>query len=251
MDPGVGRFVSADRWQGVFTQPASLHRYQYASSSPLDRIDPSGNSYLLDLTIAAAIIGTLALIAWSCAPNVIATASSLPPAPGLLEEAFTSVGLILEDGGRCSKFFCGSAGERPNADELALATIRSIAKIGPYPGRSAVGIAQLPPIRISVPSMNSSYQIRIATTMLVNEKGPFFRGTDPQTLRPFPDIGGYRTGTREARIVMILHEMAHVIRANPSGAPLLIPDDNEDDGAGVSRDNSNVIRRECGGEIHP
>jgi RHS repeat-associated protein len=43
MDPRVGRFGSMDPLAAVaFERPVSLHRYLYASSNPICRIDPSG-----------------------------------------------------------------------------------------------------------------------------------------------------------------------------------------------------------------
>jgi RHS repeat-associated protein len=44
LNPGVGRFASMDPLLGDEEDPASLHRYFYARSEPLGRIDPSGES---------------------------------------------------------------------------------------------------------------------------------------------------------------------------------------------------------------
>jgi RHS repeat-associated protein len=44
MNPVTGRFMSRDPLDGAPTNPASLHRYSYANSDPVDLADPSGNA---------------------------------------------------------------------------------------------------------------------------------------------------------------------------------------------------------------
>jgi hypothetical protein len=46
MDPGVGRFVSVDPYDGDPQAPVSLHRYLYAAASPVNFVDPNGESYI-------------------------------------------------------------------------------------------------------------------------------------------------------------------------------------------------------------
>lgn len=41
-DPLVGRFVSADAYEGTLNDPMSLHDYQYAHANPVVNTDPSG-----------------------------------------------------------------------------------------------------------------------------------------------------------------------------------------------------------------
>jgi len=42
MDPETGRFTSMDRWPVDVADPASLHRYLYVHSDPVNGVDPSG-----------------------------------------------------------------------------------------------------------------------------------------------------------------------------------------------------------------
>ena len=39
----LGRFISEDPVEGIFTEPLSLNRYTYAENNPLKYVDPSGN----------------------------------------------------------------------------------------------------------------------------------------------------------------------------------------------------------------
>jgi RHS repeat-associated protein len=66
-DPSAGRFATMDSWRGSNTDPASLHKYVYTRSEPVNRVDPSG---LADTLIsqgtaiaAAGIIASSAAIA--------------------------------------------------------------------------------------------------------------------------------------------------------------------------------------------
>ena len=38
----MGRFLTRDSWQGNFTRPLSLNRWNYVSGNPINRVDPSG-----------------------------------------------------------------------------------------------------------------------------------------------------------------------------------------------------------------
>ena len=58
MDPGVGRFASADPFGGHEWDPTSLHKYLYGAANPTNNLDPSGLFSLneLAITIAARLI---------------------------------------------------------------------------------------------------------------------------------------------------------------------------------------------------
>lgn len=45
--PGLGRFLQADTFAGLATEPTSLNRYIYASNAPYTFRDPSGNLFVL------------------------------------------------------------------------------------------------------------------------------------------------------------------------------------------------------------
>jgi len=48
MNPVTGRFVSQDPENGILTDPKTLHKYLYASTDPVDRIDPSGRADVME-----------------------------------------------------------------------------------------------------------------------------------------------------------------------------------------------------------
>jgi RHS repeat-associated protein len=57
MNPSTGRFVGQDAHPGSAMDPMSLHRYQYASASPLAYTDPSGMNNLAELGTATEVVG--------------------------------------------------------------------------------------------------------------------------------------------------------------------------------------------------
>ena len=51
----TGRFWSMDAYDGIDQEPLSLHKYLYASASPVDRLDPSGNDDIAEVSAAEGI----------------------------------------------------------------------------------------------------------------------------------------------------------------------------------------------------
>jgi RHS repeat-associated protein/uncharacterized repeat protein (TIGR01451 family) len=49
MNPANGRFTQQDSWQGATNDPLTLHKYVYASASPVSYLDPTGNYAILSI----------------------------------------------------------------------------------------------------------------------------------------------------------------------------------------------------------
>jgi len=56
---GIGRFTQMDTFQGVASDPITLHKYLYASADPVNNIDPSGNFSLVSFGVAQNMRSTL------------------------------------------------------------------------------------------------------------------------------------------------------------------------------------------------
>jgi len=72
-NPATGRFMSRDPEDGVPTDPATLHKYDYADGDPVDGTDPSGRNAVMEYTeVTVKIdIGALpAVAALGCAVSV-------------------------------------------------------------------------------------------------------------------------------------------------------------------------------------
>jgi RHS repeat-associated protein len=59
-DPRIGRFISADPFEGKQHDPRSLNRYSYASNDSVNNSDPSGLDTLTGNMMATSVMGTLA-----------------------------------------------------------------------------------------------------------------------------------------------------------------------------------------------
>jgi RHS repeat-associated protein len=59
-EPGSGRFISMDTYEGSIYDPASLHKYNYCQNNPINLVDPSGHQGIGQMVAVAAIISILA-----------------------------------------------------------------------------------------------------------------------------------------------------------------------------------------------
>jgi RHS repeat-associated protein len=64
-DPNIGRFISADPYEGKQASPPSLNRYAYADNSPVNGRDPSGRMTLGEIGSAMDSMFTLATRAYN------------------------------------------------------------------------------------------------------------------------------------------------------------------------------------------
>ena len=99
MNPGTGRFFSADPLEGSSYEPRSLHRYLYTSDNPINAADPSGKETLMEVSLSIAVyvnlqtveIGyDLPLLNFAVASAAI-TDCVLNPATDLLNTALNAV----------------------------------------------------------------------------------------------------------------------------------------------------------------
>jgi len=85
-------------------------------------------------------------------------------------------------------------------------------------------------------------QSRTFDKVKLNANGPFYRSRPNVETR----VGSYRPNTREARVLIFLHEMGHVVRG--ADGKWLLPNDGDDES--LSKRNSSTIESICGNEIN-
>jgi RHS repeat-associated protein len=73
LNTSTGRFWSMDTYEGVAKEPASLHKYLYVGTDPINSIDPSGRFGMEDVTAALGVISTLAANIYVQASTVLTT----------------------------------------------------------------------------------------------------------------------------------------------------------------------------------
>jgi hypothetical protein len=152
-----------------------------------------------------------------------------------LERAFLDAVAILEHRNTCSEFFGGSK-SAPVLNELVL---RLETRTNDY--RIA--------FRMSGPFViyknESGVLYRLFQKTEVNRTGAFYKAKVFVSEPLVPNIGGIPPNTRQARVLILLHELAHLIEGN--AGTWLIPDDGDD--REVSRANTRIIESKCREEI--
>jgi len=138
---------------------------------------------------------------------------------------------ILEEKGTCSEFFGGSEAATLVLNELITKLEESSIK------EQDVAIRMFGEVTI-VQNLRLNLSYRMFEKAFINTMGPFYRlGNGLRT------VGRFRSSTREARALMLLHELAHLMR-NASG-DWLIPNDGKGSPAGLTLRNSKIIEAAC------
>jgi hypothetical protein len=156
----------------------------------------------------------------------------------MIDHVYLDAKRILSQANSCSQFFGG-----PNAVNQALD--RLIEQLEPGLLRdSKMGILMSGDVRY-FGATETQAVYRLFSSVTINTGGPFFKAKVFPAEPDVPRIGSFLPNTREARVLMLLHELAHLVRG-PHGS-WLIPDD-----GGVpslSERNTAVIESQCRREI--
>lgn len=135
----------------------------------------------------------------------------------LLDQAYLDAAGILRKDNPCSRFF-GGANSEGVLGRLA-AQLR-----GGMLGDSRVGSRMSGPFTFHSRPGEVSY--RLFAEAVINTAGPFYKGKAFPTNPFIPNVGSFRPNTRGARVLMLLHELAHLIEG--PDRRWLIPDDTRD-----------------------
>lgn len=86
---------------------------------------------------------------------------------------------------------------------------------------------------------------RLFATATINARGPFLKAKVFPAEPYVPPVGSFRPNTREARVLMLLHELAHLVRGQDGN--WLIPDDGN--APALSKQNTAFIESQCRAQI--
>jgi len=174
-------------------------------------------------------------------PAVTAAVSSLPSAiineDRAIGSAYYDALSILMDRNPCSDFFGGSS--------LSLEVFNSLArrlKKDYYP--VSVGMRMSGSIT-TVENARTKAAYRLFDKVSINANGPFYRSTSSRSEPTIPRIGKFRPSSREVRVLMLLHELGHLVKGVEGN--WLLPDDGND--VEASSNNSRKIEDVCGDQI--
>jgi hypothetical protein len=255
LSPSGGAFVSQDLLTDNFD------RYFYAGQSPADSADPTG---LFELSVAS-------LNVLSGLQNLVLLASQEEGFRGntLIHEAeavaavnplLTQVALddardILSTNTRCARFLCGVDANGTEAyepvAEKALERFSELLRHGnlePLRQKEFTLIEQSGVATLYRLALTGQPAFRTLPNVIVNRYSPFFHAKSTFTGTKFSDIGPFRPATRGARVLAVLHEIAHLV-FKKSGTPLqpLIPNDGAS--PNQSRQNTETVAAACRSEL--
>lgn len=155
----------------------------------------------------------------------------------VLESVYYNMLAILSTSNSCSDFFGGPA----TATEVFSLLMRQVRKDNLSPTIAMRMHGQT--INAKNNRLNAHY--RLFTKVSINTNGPFFRKANFRSERTIFGVGTFGPNTREVRLLILLHELGHLIQG-PDGNWLL-PDDGGNEQR--SRDNSLKIEKVCSEQI--
>ena len=167
---------------------------------------------------------------------------SLEPSPLIskdrtLGRAYFNTLSILSTTNGCSLFFGGPAASVEVFKQL-------IGKVQKGYLTTAVGM-QMSGATVNVKNILTRTEYRLFDKVAINTDGPSIEeGSQKQTSR-CPPIGTFEPNTKEVRVLMLLHELGHVMKGEDGN--WLLPNDGKDNN--LSRLNSQKIEEVCGREI--
>jgi len=162
-------------------------------------------------------------------------AESIDPTP--LERTYLDVYSMLESGNQCGIFFRGN-GARQVLSELVVRLREQVipdARIGVRMSGTFTNLRE----------PESGLYYRLFEKADLNSLGPFYRSKTFPSQPLVPHMGSFSPNTRGARVLILLHELAHLIKGTHD--TWLIPDDGAN--AQVSRLNTQTIETKCGQQI--
>jgi hypothetical protein len=155
----------------------------------------------------------------------------------LLEHAYLDAYVVLSGENQCQQFFGGS-GSRQVLDEFVI-RLKTLTM-----SDSRIGIRMSGTFTIQT-EPQEGLSFRLFEQANINSRGAFFRAKTFPAEPLVPNVGSFAPNTREARVLILLHELAHLIKGN-DGA-WLIPDDGNS--PQLSRLNTLTVESKCGQQI--
>lgn len=141
---------------------------------------------------------------------------------------------ILSTDNNCSRFYGGTA------DSLKVFN-RMLARFKDSYIDSITGIQMTGGYSNFMNSMNG-FSYRLFAKGIINRWGPFYKEKRFTSEAAVPRVGSFPPNTRKARVLMLLHELAHLIKG--ADGNWLIPDDGFD--IDLSRRNTDIVEKQCG-----
>lgn len=189
---------------------------------------------LREFLIGTAMMSFALVSANAITPNV---PSPLITEDKILGSAYYDTLSILSTPNECSDFFGGPSASVDIFNALIGKVQRSFFQ-------ASIGIRMSGPA-VNWTNMTTKTRYRLFDKVSINRNGPFYRKKNSLWETTVRGVGTFAPSTKEARVLMFLHELGHVVKGE--GGNWLLPDDGGDEA--LSRDNTRKIEDVCGGQI--
>jgi hypothetical protein len=154
-----------------------------------------------------------------------------------LDRAYLDAYALLGSDNTCSQFFVGKSSRQILDGLIVRLRTRLI-------NDRRIGIRMAGTFtNLVAPEESISY--RLFDEAEINSSGAFYKTKVFPAEAFVPNVGSFRPNTREARVLILLHELAHLIKG--SDGTWLIPDDGGN--AQLSRQNTLTVELRCGEQI--
>lgn len=155
-----------------------------------------------------------------------------------LDQSYEDTHSILSGNNSCSSFF----GD-PHAAGEVLKHLVTRLEIG-FLRDSRTGITMFGRFTYNV-QPETGVEYRLFTRAIINVRGPFLKAKVFPAEPLVPRFGSFRPNTRQVRVLILLHELAHLIKGKDGG--WLIPDDGH--APEISSRNTALIESHCRRQI--
>ena len=153
-----------------------------------------------------------------------------------LDQAYLDAVQLLEQPGQCSAFFGGPEG-------VAVLDSLVVQLHEERINDSYIGIRMGGDFTVRV--VGTNLRFRVFDDAQLNINGPF-KKAKVFADEPFvPRIGSFLPNTREARVLILMHELGHLIASR--NGKWLLPDDGTS--TAQSLENTKIVERNCGTQI--
>ena len=155
----------------------------------------------------------------------------------ILGSAYYDTLSILGTPNECSDFFGGPSASVDIFNRL-------IGKVRTSYFQPSIGI-RMSGAAVSGFNMTTKTRYRLFDKVSINRNGPFYRRRNSPWEPTVRGVGTFAPNTKEARVLMFLHELGHLLQGQRGG--WLLADDGADEA--LSRDNTRKIEDVCGNQI--
>jgi len=156
----------------------------------------------------------------------------------VLESVYYDMMSILSTTNRCSDYFNGSA--------AAMAVFNQFVGQARKDYFASSIAMRMQGTTTNGADARTNARYRLFNKVLINTNGAFYKNSHFNSEQRIPGVGSFRPNTREVRVLILLHELGHLMQG--ADGKWLLPDDGGNES--LSRSNSYKIEQVCAEQIN-